>query len=376
MSLEGAVVAIPVGFSPRKRRALRKAASDADITIRGFVSEPTAALFQKYDRVKQWSHVAVFDWGGGTLDISVLAIAEGIVHEVATIGTDAYHLGGNDIDLILAEWTHGEVLCETGKNGPPFSAMDPNSRDMMIANCENAKRQLATEDTADIILYDYGNFGDLIFELTADRLRRLLAPKIQKAIEILTYCVTTRARLSFDQLGCILMVGGSSKLRGLRDAMEEQDWSCEIIAPDEDSDWSVAHGAAMLSGNVGQYVSAQNLGILLSDHTVFPLLRDGDRLDHGKRVMTFGTVDDSPDARFTFMEAGKDDAGILTSSGGRNLGYLSVPVYGFPHELIKVESLVDEHLLLHVWAKSDRRDESTMQKWTYPELRFSYELPT
>ena len=100
IDMDSAVVAIPIGFDSDKRRELREAASDAGINILNFVSEPTAAVFKHYSEVSKWQKIAVFDWGGGTLDIAIVELNDGNVVELSTLGK---RLGGDDIDIKVAE---------------------------------------------------------------------------------------------------------------------------------------------------------------------------------------------------------------------------------------------------------------------------------
>lgn len=368
--LRNPVVAIPVGFSPEKRKSLRRAAADAGLTLQGFVSEPTAAVFRNFNSVRAWSTVVVFDWGGGTLDISVLGIRGTTVHEIATVFNQ---MGGDDIDLMIAEWAHRQVLREKQAGAPPFSGMDSRYRDMMIAQCENAKRMLCEEDIWEIIIPRYGQFGTVNIILTDEEFIGLMRPKIEEALATLDEGVIHRARLSFDQIGCVIMVGGSSKLRGLREAMNSRGWSCDIVFP-EDSDWHVADGAAVLASGFGKYVCAQNVGLRLCDDTFYPLLRRGQTIDHSREVATFGLVEDTDNARFVFVES-NDGPDCRLTSMDRVLGYLSVPAYGFSNEPIRLETHVDKDLLLHVIAKSQNRGDGHSRTWTYEELRFSYQLP-
>ena len=368
--LEKATMAIPVGFPPEKRKALRKAAQGAGIEIEGFISEPTAAIVQNYDRVQKWRKVVVFDWGGGTLDISIVELADDAVHE---IGTLSRNIGGDNLDLSIAEWAHSQILAEAGENGPPFAGMDSRFRDIMIARAEAAKRTLSDEDETSLNINNYGTFGARRISLNFAEFTSMMSPFIKEALDALEECIMTRAALSPDQIDCIIMVGGSSKLRGLRDAIYERNWPFDPILP-EDSDWNVAQGAAVLAANFGLYTSSQDLGVLLSDETTYPILQDGDIIDHTPERMGFHLVEETDHARFVFVEGRRASDGSLTDSN-RAVGYLSVPTYGFVNEEIEVESFVDRDFLLQIHARSVRHADSQRKTWTYPELRFSYHLP-
>lgn len=367
VSLEDPVIAIPVGFSPAKRKALRAAAFEAGLRIRGFVSEPTAAVFRSIEDLRQHQYVAVFDWGGGTLDISVVSMRGNIMREIATVPKP---LGGDTLDILLAEWAHGQILAQKGGGDCPFSGMDSRSQDMLLVQCENAKREMAGQDMAAINLPRYGRFGTVNLVITAEEFNGIMQSKIDDALATLEEGVIHRARLSFDQVH-ILLVGGSSKLKGLRDAMAERGWDFSLPG---DSDWHVADGAARLASDFGSYVSAQNVGVKLCDDSVYPIISKGQSVDYAKHSATFGLVEDTDNARFVFVDSHDVDEGRLTSLD-RTLGYLAVPAYGFSNEPIHLESHIDEDLLLHVTARSQARAERNERHWTYPELRFSYALP-
>ena len=349
---------------------MRQAALDAGIEIRGFVSEPTAAVFRSFEAVRQWPVVVVFDWGGGTLDISVVSIQGNVVHEIATVPKP---LGGDNLDRTLAEWAHMQILRAKGGSNIPFTGMASRYRDQLVSQCETAKRVLADEDDFTISLPRYGDFGTVNLTLTVDEFSRLMQPSIDEAIATLEEGVLHRAHLSFDQIGCVIMVGGSSKLRGLEDAIAQREWSCDIEFPEE-SDWHVADGAAVLASSFGEYIASQNVGVRLCDDSVFPIIRTGQTIAHGSQTATFGLVEDTNNARFVFVEGRDGEDGRLTGMD-RILGYLAVPAFGFSNEPLHLETKIDEDLLLHVTARSQARADNHTRQWTYPELRFSYALP-
>jgi molecular chaperone DnaK len=157
------------------------------------------------------------------------------------------------------------------------------------------------------------------------------------------------------------------------DAIDEEGWSCDIVSPD-DSDWHVADGAAQLAADFGSYISAQNLGVRLSDDTVFHLVRKGDIVDYRPDRAAFGLVEDTDHARLVFVETTTGLAG-RSQDPQRSLDYMSVPAYGFPREPIVLDWQIDEDLLLHVRGQSARKAKSAAKTWSYAEMRFSYKLP-
>ncbi len=356
--LEEAVVAVPVGFPASKRVALRKAAMRAGIKIKSFVSEPTAALFCHYEEIGFHSTIGVIDWGGGTLDIAIVENRKGRVRELATGGLN---LGGDHIDRKLAEWAHERIISEK-KARISFEEMPPAARDKLIASCEQAKKDLTYDDQVEISIGKYGELGTVRVVLDIDTFSSLIASDVERAIECFEQTLS-RAKLSIEELGCILMVGGSVNLRPFSERASQK-WHGKVFYPLE-SDWSVALGAASLSSNPGQYHLAQTIGVTMSDGSLFPLVKEGDPVVPGKSTtFTFALVEDSPTANFIFSDG-----------NGTHLGYMNVPAFGFFREKIEVTAAIDSNLILEVVARSQKRSTGTTQRWNYDKLRFNYQLP-
>ncbi|MFA4918268.1 MAG: Hsp70 family protein [Thermodesulfovibrionales bacterium] len=363
------IISIPIGFSPKKRKSLRRAAKRIGLDVKAFVAEPTAAVYRKYSELKKWSKIAVFDWGGGTLDISVVEIKGDSIHEIATVGL---RLGGDDFDIKIAEWAHNQVLKQKG-GLKAFEQIHAQLRDRLIVRAEEAKRELSIQNETNISLNEYGEFGAINIKVDAKTLSNLLATDINDAVSALTEAIEKRAHMSLDELGCVLMVGGTSKLRGLYERIANT-FPCEILHPEKDSDWHVAHGAAMLGQHKGSYEISQNIGLELVDNTYFPLYKKGEIVEHEYRTWQFGLVEDADNARFIFVEGHSDGAAILTRRN-RRIDYLTIPTNGFIDEAITLQARIDEDLLLQAKAKSNKKGQSKEISWSYAEMRFSYKLP-
>lgn len=355
--LNEAVVAVPVGFTPAKRAALRRAARMAGIKILSFVSEPTAAFFHHYDEIKCYTHIGVIDWGGGTLDISILENKGGEIRELAAGGID---IGGDDIDLKLAHWVHQKVASEKGIN-KSFEEMSASDRDMLISRCETAKRDLSDLSLVEIRLNRYGEAGAFSVPLDIDTFARIIAFEVEQAIGCFEETLG-RAKLSSDELGCILMLGGSVNLLPFIDEAEKV-WNCEKIYPDE-PDWSVARGASRLSVTKGQYRLAETVGVIMADGSFYPLLKAGEPVTGQSVNFTFALTEDSKTANFIFADENM-----------RILGYLHVPSFGFFKEKIDLTARINSDLVCKVIARSQCRSKRYTEIWEYSALRFVYQLP-
>lgn len=364
-----AVFTIPVGFNARKRQALRRAALAAGIHVKSFIPEPTAAVSRHFRAMRKWPTVVVFDWGGGTLDISVVRIERQHLHEIATFGVP---LGGDNLDQKLALYVH-DCIAKERNIETPFEAVDARSRDRLKERVEAAKRRLSNEEEVTIGMNLYHGLHNVTCLLTATTLRDLLQREYKQAWDALSTTVQQRARTSFSEVGCVLMVGGSSKLRGLQDYFYEQ--GVRNIEAPPDAEWNIAQGAAILAGTPGQHVIAQDLGLSVCDGSYFPLLRAGDVVDHLAKERHFGLVEDAREARFVFVQPQTQGRLEDDHFGYDTIGYLSVPAYGFSDEPISLRTNVSEDLIVEIEGGSTNRSQTSKTNWSYEKLKFRYLIP-
>lgn len=198
-----ATFGIPVGMSPQARRNLRKAAEIAGIKVTGFIKESTAVLMRHWEKVRHCRYVAVFDWGGGTLDISVIEIRGGQLLELHTAGMS---MAGDFLDDRIARFIHTKIMEERGSS-KSFDEMAPQDRDKLLFRCENAKCELESKSEATIALTQYGN-GPLSCALSRDLCRPLIEKPILQSIDLLASCVRD-AGISMEELDKVIVVGGS-----------------------------------------------------------------------------------------------------------------------------------------------------------------------
>lgn len=353
-------VAIPVGFSPEKRGDLRKAAKAAGIRIDAFVSEPTAAFFANYAQLKSASNIAVFDWGGGTLDVSVLRIKERGIEERGTAGLAE---AGDDLDREIALRIHARFARSKGSRDLAFSHMSPIARDRLLVQCERAKRLLGDNDVAKIAILKYGDLGSCMELLEYDWFADITRPFIDRAIACLDRALS-QANMTDSDIDYLVMTGGSSNLRPLTERLAPR-FGDRLYFPDE-TIWNVAEGAAMLASNPGTYKSAQDVDLILAGGERFRLLARGDDIMNWSRKCTFGIIDATSEARLVI------DTGDDSSPGDRHL-VLDVPSYGFLHEKIILEACVTHDQVLEIKARSGNRNIS--RTWVFPKLRSYYEFP-
>jgi molecular chaperone DnaK len=363
-TLDEAVVAVPVGFSALKRANLRKAAFKAGVNIKMFISEPTAAFCSNYAKLKNCKNVAVFDWGGGTLDVAILNISDGKIHELATEGMS---VAGNDIDRKLAEKMHYKFI--RGKSPIiSFDELDSLTKDQLIMKCEKAKCDFSDEDLVTISINKYGNYGAVRDTLDYDFFSLLLESEIQNALYCLEKAIH-KSNLNKASLDCILCVGGSSKLRPLREKLESI--YGDMVYYPEKVMWDIAKGAAITATKPGCYALNKSIGIILSDGSYFPLLREGQKIPCSEVSYTFATVEGSTekpqDARFVFTDSENANQRTFTEN-------FVVPMRGFSDEYLKLSCYIDPDFIFKLKVGSNRMHDDVYRVWAYENLKIYYEI--
>lgn len=362
IEMTAATVAIPIGFSPEKREKLRMAAENAGITIKSFISEPTAAFFANYDELRSSSIVAVFDWGGGTLDVSVLQNENGRISELATVGSN---IAGDFIDNKIAQRIHSKIARKKGQE-IAFGDMPSSAQDMMRVRSERAKRALGDDDTATISINNYGPYGACREILDYDWFADIVEPEVQMAMDCLKKAID-QSGVGLANIDRIVLVGGSSNLRPLLERMDSV-YGDKLFFPEETM-WNVGQGAAKLSMTPGSYYSNQSVGIVLSDNSYFELLPKDTSISGWKKECHFGIIDTNKEARFVF--GGSPDI----EESPERFKSLEVPAYRFLQEQLIIQALVDSDLVFRVIAGSTMRPKEFQRVWEYPQLKCYYKLP-
>jgi molecular chaperone DnaK len=361
LEIQKAVVSIPVGFHPEKRKKLREAAKLAGIDIDRLVSEPTAAYFANHNDLKSSENIIIFDWGGGTLDVSFLKNERDRISEIAT---GSMEIAGDFLDKKIARRIH-EIIIKRQSEKIALDDMPHMSQDILLERCERAKRGLSEDDTVTISINNYGIYGVCRETMDYDRFSDIIDRETDLAIECLENVIRNSGE-NIANIDRIVMVGGSSNLRPLLEKMEMK-FGDKIYFPEETM-WNVAQGAALLSWKPGGFYTNQKIGILLSDGSFFELLGTDVKMENSKKVCHFGIVDTNEAVRIIF--SGCPD--IDNSSDKYRI--LPVPAYRFLQEQIIIETEVDQDLIFIANARSNMRPDDFSRFWIYNKLKFYYQL--
>ncbi|GJP36150.1 hypothetical protein CLOM_g20670 [Closterium sp. NIES-68] len=265
--IKDAVVTVPAYFNDSQRQATKDAGVIAGLNVMRIINEPTAAaiaygLDKKASR-KGENNVLIFDLGGGTFDVSILSIEEGIFEVKATAGDT--HLGGEDFDNRLVSFFVQEFKRKHKKD----ISSNPRAIRRLKTACERAKRTLSSTAQTTIEIDSLYEGIDFYSTITRARFEELNMDLFRKSMEPVEKCLTD-AKLSKSQIHDVVLVGGSTRIpkvqQLLQDLFHGKDL-CKSINPDE----AVAYGAAVQAAILTGQGSEQVQDLLLLDVTPLSL---------------------------------------------------------------------------------------------------------
>lgn len=269
INLEQAFFSCPANFSANARLALVEAANNAGIKVLGLVCESTAAYVATRDEIRDASKVMVVDWGGGTLDLSILNTKDSNVCEDVVFGL---RCGGDDLDVLFARKVHN-LLAQKYDKKIYFSKMLRHDRDHIVEICEQAKIQLDTSPAVGISLVDYGDLGNVSIDIDQEYFSTIIAPFLEKVVYALQETLK-KSTCKKDELEAIILVGESAKIPIFQDLMRTV-FDVNKIVLANNMEWSVAYGAALINLSNAEEFLSEDVGILLAGNEFYPLLRKG-----------------------------------------------------------------------------------------------------
>jgi molecular chaperone DnaK len=257
-----AVITVPAFFNDAQRAATREAGERAGLTVERILSEPTAAaLAYGLDKLEGRRRIAVYDLGGGTFDVSVLELREGVFEVLATAGDT--RLGGDDLDRALAEAIWKKAAPE---GSPDWESLEMGKRVRLIEAAEGVKKALSTQAVAPVELPFFLEAWSLAVEVTRAELDALARPWVEATRK---HCLRalSDAGLKPAELDEVVLVGGSTRMPLVRERVAE--WFGREPCTSQHPDEAIALGAVIqggvLSGSLRQVllldVTPLSLGI-------------------------------------------------------------------------------------------------------------------
>jgi molecular chaperone DnaK len=260
--VEKAVITVPAYFNDAQRQATKDAGKIAGLEVLRIVNEPTAAALAYGLDKKKDEIIAVFDFGGGTFDISVLEVGEGVVEVKSTNGDT--HLGGDDVDEVLVGW----IIDEFKKDQGIDLHNDKMALQRLKEAAEKAKVELSsameTEINLPFITADAAGPKHLVTKLTRSKFEQLVEPILKKLMPPVEQAIKD-AGLTAKDIEEVVLVGGSTRIPKVQEMVREffGKEPNKSVNPDE----VVALGAAVQAGVLG----GEKTDILLLDVTPLTL---------------------------------------------------------------------------------------------------------
>ena len=258
-----AVITVPAYFNDAQRQATKDAGKIAGLNVQRIVNEPTAAaLAYGLDKKGIDQKVLVFDLGGGTFDVSLLDLADGVVEVLATNGDN--HLGGDDWDQRVIDWLADKFKSDNGID----LRQDPMALQRLKEAAENAKKELSSAQQAQInlpfITADATGPKHLDYTLTRAEFERITRDLLDRCKGPVTKALHD-ANLQISQVNEVILVGGSSRMPAVQELVKQMTGKQPNMSVNPDE--VVADGAAVQGGVLTGDVS----GILLLDVTPLSL---------------------------------------------------------------------------------------------------------
>jgi len=348
-----AVITVPAYFSDSQRQATKEAGEIAGLSVKRIINEPTAAaLAYGLDKKLDDQKIAVYDLGGGTFDISILELGDGVFEVKSTNGDT--HLGGDDFDHILIDWLAQEFQNDEGLD----LKKDPMALQRLKEAAEKAKIELSASNETEInlpyIMPVDGVPKHLVRKLSRAKFDQLTHDLVQRTIEPCKLALKD-AGLTASDIDEIILVGGSTRIPAIQDVVKNffGKEPSKGVNPDE----VVAIGAAIqggvLSGDVKDVllldVTPLSMGIetlggvmtkMIESNTTIPV----------KKSETFSTAaDNQPSVEIHILQGERPMAAQNKSLGRFHLDGVPPAPRGVPQ--IEVTFDIDANGILHVSAK-------------------------
>ncbi|WP_224362191.1 molecular chaperone DnaK [Hyalangium versicolor] len=347
-----AVITVPAYFNDAQRQATKDAGEIAGLTVRRIVNEPTAAALAYGLDKKKDEKIAVYDFGGGTFDISILEVGENVVDVLATNGDT--HLGGDNIDQRIMDWLITEFKKDSGLD---------ISKDKMVLQrlkeaAEKAKIELSsameTEINLPFLTADASGPKHLNVKLTRAKFEAMIDDLIERSLEPCRKCLKDSG-VDLKDLNEVVLVGGSTRIPRVKEAVQRLFGKKpnESVNPDEVVAVGAAVQAGVLSGEVKDIllldVTPLSLGVETLGGVMTKLIERNTTIPTRKSE-TFSTAADSQTQVEIHVLQGERDMATDNRSLGRfHLTGLPPAPRGVPQ--IEVTFDIDANGILNVSAK-------------------------
>ena len=358
--VSGAVITVPAYFNDAQRQATKEAGEIAGLKVERIINEPTAAaLAYGMDKANDDKKIVVFDFGGGTHDVSILELGDGVFEVLATDGDT--HLGGDDVDEKIINWLADEFESEESID----LRKDPMALQRLKEAAEKAKIELSSSSSTEInlpyVTATASGPKHLVRTLSRSKFEQLIDDLVKRTIEP---CKTAlkNADLSTSDIDEIILVGGSTRIPAIQEAVEKFFGKAPSkgVNPDEVVSLGAAIQGGVLTGDVKDVllldVTPLSLGIETMGN-VFTKLIDANTTIPTKKSQVFSTaVDNQPSVEIHVLQGERAMAADNNTIGRFHLDGLPPAQRGVPQ--IEVTFDIDANGIIKVSATDKATNKS------------------
>lgn len=349
-----AVITVPAYFNDAQRQATKEAGEIAGLSVKRIINEPTAAaLAYGLDKTNKDMKIVVFDCGGGTHDVSILELGDGVFEVKATDGDT--HLGGDDFDQVIIDWLNDEFKNE---NSGFDLSKDPMALQRLKEAAEKAKIELSSTSSTEInlpyITADATGPKHLVRSLSRAKFEQLADSLIKRTIDPCKSALKN-AGYSTSDIDEIILVGGSTRIPAIQDAVKSYFGKepSKGVNPDEVVALGAAIQGGVLTGEVKDVllldVTPLSLGIETMGSVMTKLIEANTTIPSKKSEVFSTASDNQPSVEIHILQGERPMASQNRTIGRFHLDGIPPAPRGVPQ--IEVTFDIDANGILHVSAK-------------------------